>query len=151
MAEGNMFDLGSGSLNQKMWNAKIGSYLLYHEPETGKRSEEIMSNQLDGDFASFVKGLEPVFPRDRALTVLDTVKRTCIVDVGAVGVATPEGQPQLTAYGTFPPEIIMLGITYMHYGQRETGTLKGSVLMRDGLRIALSANPRSELLIFEAK
>ncbi len=113
--------LGRGSLNEKMWNARLGSYLLYYEPETGKKSAEIMASQLAGDFASFVKRLNPVFPRDRALTVLDTVKRTCFVDIGVVAMATPEGKPDPTAYGTAPIEVFLLGMIYAYYGDPRTG------------------------------
>ncbi len=116
------FRLGSRSLDEKMWNEKLGSYLLYNEPETGKISEGILANQLDGDLCSFIKGIEPVFPRDRAVTVLETVKRTCMVDMGCVTLATPEGQPNVPAVPyTHPVNMVMLGMTYAYYGDPKTG------------------------------
>ena len=66
---------GSRSMEEKLWNEKVGSYLLYHEPETGTRSESILSDQLIGQYFSYLHGLPLVFPEDRVQTVMGTIWR----------------------------------------------------------------------------
>ena len=116
------FDQGSKAMEEKMWNEKTQSYLLYNEPETGRTSDDIMSNQLDGQWANRFHGLEGVFRSDRVKKVLGTIKRTCLTEKGgAVSFADANGNPDLTGYGIFPPETYILAMTYMYEGDKETG------------------------------
>jgi hypothetical protein len=62
-----------------------------------------------------------VFRQERVKKVLKTIQKTCLVDCGVVGFATREGDPDLIGYGTFPPEINLVGMTYMYHGQKELG------------------------------
>ncbi|MBI4584810.1 MAG: hypothetical protein HY717_12415 [Planctomycetes bacterium] len=80
-----------------------------------------MANQLDGDWANFFHGLPGVFRTDRAKIVLETVKKTCLVETGAISFASREGEKELTTYGIFVPEIMILGMTYMYQGESKLG------------------------------
>jgi uncharacterized protein (DUF608 family) len=116
------FEQGSKAMEENMWNEKSQSYLLYNEPDTGKISDTIMTNQLDGQWANRFHRLEGVFRADRVKKVLATVKRSCLVENGgAVSFADADGTPQLVSYGIFPPETYILGMTFMYEGDKETG------------------------------
>ncbi|HIE30436.1 TPA: hypothetical protein EYP66_24515, partial [Candidatus Poribacteria bacterium] len=116
------FEQGSKAMEENMWNEKSQSYLLYKEPETGRVSDTIMTNQLDGQWANRFHGLEGVFRSDRVKKALATVKRTCLIENGgAVSFADADGTPQLVSYGIFPPETYILGMTFMYEGDKETG------------------------------
>ena len=116
------FNRGSTAMEEKMWNEATQSYLLYNEPETGRMSDDIMSNQLDGQWANRLHGLEGVFRSDRVRKVLAKIKQTCLVEKGgAVCFADARGNPDLTGYGIFPPETYILAMTYMYEGDKETG------------------------------
>ena len=66
-------------------------------------------------------GLPGVFPIRHAEIILETVKRTCVTDFGFAGFADREKGPQLTGYGNFYPENIIVAMTYMYHGCREFG------------------------------
>jgi hypothetical protein len=66
-------------------------------------------------------GLKPVFQTARIDAALETIKRTCLVDMGVAGFADPEKGPDLERYGTFPPEVIIVAMTYMYHGERDLG------------------------------
>jgi uncharacterized protein (DUF608 family) len=115
-------DGGSKAMEEKMWDEKTESYLHYYEPETGKISELIMANQLDGQWACRFHGVDGVFRTDKVKKALAKVRRTSLVEIGgAVSFADPDGKPQLTSYGIFPPETYMLGMTFMYEEDKETG------------------------------
>jgi len=111
---------------KRLWDQR-GYYLNYLEPETGKKSEFVFGYQLDGEWITDHHGLPGTFPEDRVQTVLETIKRTnvAVTKYGAVNYANPDGTPaQVKGYGTysyFPPEALMLAMTYMYNGQREFG------------------------------
>ena len=115
------FEKGSETLEDNNW--LDGSYLLYNKPQAGKKSDQVMSNQLDAEWANDYLGLkEDVFKVDRTKQTLETIKRTCFNDlVGAVSFASRDGSQELTTYGIFPPETLILGMTYMYKGDMETG------------------------------
>ncbi|MGD2158194.1 MAG: GH116 family glycosyl-hydrolase [Anaerolineales bacterium] len=128
---------GSRLLEENLWAGD--SYLFYFDPQAEeaefeyledvtrrvgvpqKRSDDIMSSQLDGEWANYFHGLGGVFRQERVKKVLETIQKTCLVDCGVVGFATREGDPDLIGYGTFPPEINLVGMTYMYHGQKELG------------------------------
>jgi uncharacterized protein (DUF608 family) len=114
--------MGQNSMENKMWNNATQSYFLSRDPNKDKKSEEIMANQFDGNWAMDLHGLPCVFREDRFKIALETIKRSCLVDsIGAVSFANPDGSPQMESYGIFIPEIYMLGMTYLYAGQHETG------------------------------
>ncbi|UCH36434.1 MAG: hypothetical protein JSV65_08795, partial [Armatimonadota bacterium] len=63
----------------------------------------------------------------RVRTVLDTIKRcnVAVTKYGAVNYANPDSTPaEVKGYGTysyFPPEALMLAMTYMYNGERDFG------------------------------
>jgi uncharacterized protein (DUF608 family) len=100
--------------------------------ETGKKSDIIMSYQLDGEWMAMAHGLEGVFRSDRVNTTLETIKRTCIPrsSYGApVFTKTRTGPPEKGDWnpgywgfqGVHLPATFMLGMTYMYRGQKEFG------------------------------
>lgn len=111
-------------------------YLSYYEPETNKRSDLVFGYQLDGDWMAVYHGLPPVFPKDRAQKALKKIQETCMAinRYGAANFAKPTAttaDPKEFAaaawgsgygsHGYFPPEVYMLGATYMYAGDKETG------------------------------
>jgi uncharacterized protein (DUF608 family) len=66
-------------------------------------------------------GLPAVFQRDHIGTALKTIEETCLVKTGVAGFAEPGKGPDLERYGTFPPEVNIVAMTYMYNGKRELG------------------------------
>ena len=105
-----------------LWNDETKSYAFYVYTEKDMRSDDIMSSQLDGQWMVDLHGLPRVFRKDRIQTALDTIARTCMVDMGVAGFADPAvGRPDLARYGTFPPETHIVAMTYMYNGHKELG------------------------------
>lgn len=124
------YQQGHGAMEERMW---AGSYYLnYWEPQTGRRSDLVMANQLDGQWMAATAGLKAVFDPERAKAALQTVRDTCAAATayGAVNFATSAGQPEANGggmgtgyhpYAMFPPEVVMLGATYMYAGDSDFG------------------------------
>jgi uncharacterized protein (DUF608 family) len=115
----------SESMEKRLW---AGSYYLnYLEPETEKKSDLVFGYQLDGEWVADHHGLPGTLPKDRVRTVLDTIKRcnVAVTRYGAVNYANPDGTPAgVKGYGTysyFPPEALMLAMTYMYNGDKQFG------------------------------
>jgi len=117
---------GADAMEKRLWDAR-GYYRNYEEPETGRRSELVFGYQLDGEWINAHHGLKPVLPEDRIRAVLATVKRTnvAVTRYGAVNYANADGTVAnpggYGAYSYFPPELLMLAMTYMYNGEREFG------------------------------
>jgi uncharacterized protein (DUF608 family) len=118
-------EAGTQSLETRMWNGSY--YLNFWEPETGTKSDLVFGYQLDGQWVADFHGLVAVFQRDRAKQTLDTIKRcnVALSKTGAANYAHADASPApVGGYGTysyFPPEVLMLAMTYMYAGQREFG------------------------------
>jgi uncharacterized protein (DUF608 family) len=106
---------------KNLWNDQTKSYAFYVYPAKNMRSDDIMSSQLDGQWMADLHGQPSVFRSDRITEALQTIKRTCLVDMGVAGFADPEKGPDLARYGTFPPEVNIVAMTYMYRGDRDTG------------------------------
>jgi uncharacterized protein (DUF608 family) len=106
---------------KNLWNDQTKSYAFYVYPAKNMRSDDIMSSQLDGQWMVDLHGQPAVFRDDRIKTALDTIKRTCLVDNGVAGFAEPDKGADLARYGTFPPEVNIVAMTYMYHGDREMG------------------------------
>jgi uncharacterized protein (DUF608 family) len=106
---------------KNLWNDETQSYAFYVYPPKNMRSDDIMSSQLDGEWMVDLHGRPPVFQKDRTKKALETVKRTCLVDMGLAGFAEPGKGPDLARYGTFPPEVNIVAMTYMYHGDRDVG------------------------------
>jgi len=116
---------GAGAMETKLWNN--GYYLNYYEPETGRRSDLVFGYQMDGEWIIGHHGLPDGLPKARVAATLETIKRcnVALTRYGAVNYANADGTPaQVKGYGTysfFPPEALMLAMTYMYAGEREFG------------------------------
>jgi uncharacterized protein (DUF608 family) len=104
-----------------LWNEQTKSYAFFVYPEKNMRSDDVMSSQLDGQWMVDLHDLPPVFQQDRIQAALATIASTCLVDMGLAGFAEPGKGPDLERYGTFPPEVLIVAMTYMYQGQRELG------------------------------
>ena len=121
---------GSRAMEDQMWTGSY--YLNFYEKETGKKSDDVMGYQLDGQWAAEFHGLPGPFRANRVKTTLETIKRCNIgltPDMGAVSFAQSDGSPlpaesKVAAYGQyaiFPPELLVLAMTYMYAGEKEFG------------------------------
>jgi non-lysosomal glucosylceramidase len=106
---------------EHLWNDKTQSYAFFVYPEKDMRSDDIMSSQLDGQWMVDLHGMPAIFRQDRIEATLATIADTCLVDMGVAGFAEPGKGPDLERYGTFPPEVIIVAMTYIYQGQRDLG------------------------------
>lgn len=121
---------GSRAMEEEMW---AGSYYLnYYEKETGKRSDDVMGYQLDGEWAARYHGLPGVFRPERVLAALETIRQCNIAlvpEIGAANFVRPDGSPlpatsKVAVYGRyamFSPEMVVLAMTYLYAGKQEFG------------------------------
>ena len=124
------FDEGSRAMEGEMW---AGSYYLnYWDPQAGKKSDDVMGYQLDGEWTARWHGLPGVFRKDRVGAVLETIHRCNVAltpDIGAANFARPDGKPlptesKVAFYGQFTmftPEVLLLAYTYIQSGKRDLG------------------------------
>jgi uncharacterized protein (DUF608 family) len=121
---------GTRAMEEEMWADSY--YLNYFERETGKRSEDVMAYQLDGEWAARYHGLPGVFRDRRVQIALETIARRNVAltpEVGAANFARPDGGPLPAGsgvayygqYAMFPPELLVLAMTYIYSGEREFG------------------------------
>jgi uncharacterized protein (DUF608 family) len=122
---------GQATLDNKMWTGNY--YLTLWNEKTGKKSDLIFAYQLDGEWMAKHHGLPGVFRPERAMTTLATIKQNNVppTKYGAVNFVDPRGkafQPgdfpfaaTYAPYDIFPTELMMLGMTYMYYDEKELG------------------------------
>ena len=119
---GQWIALASNLTEENLWNEETKSYDFFRYPAKDMHSTDIMSSQLDGQWMADLHGLPAVFRRDRIKTALKTIEKTCLVEIGGMaGFAEPGKGPDLARYGTFPPEVNIVAMTYMYNGQRDLG------------------------------
>jgi hypothetical protein len=98
------------------------NYLLYHEPETGKRSGVVASFQLDGDWIAAAHGVPPAFDAGRSRTALATLKETVGKRGALLFTRIDDFDPGYwSAQGIFVPLSLTLAMTYMYVGDRAWG------------------------------
>ncbi len=123
---GEWISAGQEAMEKRLWDER-GYYLNFLEPDTGRRSDLVFGYQLDGEWILDQHGLAPALPEARIHTVLATIKRTnvAVTKYGAVNYANPDGTVAdpggYGSYSYFPPELLMLAMTYMYAGEREFG------------------------------
>ena len=121
---------GTRAMEDDMWTGS--HYLNFWEKETGKKSDDVMGYQLDGEWTAQYHGLPGVFRPDRIRTTLKTIRRCNIgltPDCGAANFARPDGKPlpgdsPVARYGRlvmFPPEVMVLAMTYIYAGEKDFG------------------------------
>jgi uncharacterized protein (DUF608 family) len=114
------------AMEARLWDER-GFYLNYLEPETERRSDLVFGYQLDGEWVISHHGLSSALPADRISAVLETVRRcnAAVTKHGAVNYANADGSVAnpggYGAYSYFPPELLMLAMTYVYHGDREFG------------------------------
>jgi uncharacterized protein (DUF608 family) len=117
---------GADVLENKLWNGKY--YLNFNDPDNKVKSDLVFGYQLDGQWICDAHGVPGVFPKNRVETTLRTLRDTncSLSQSGATNYANPDGTLAKVggygAYGYFPPELMMLAMTYMYEGQPEFGT-----------------------------
>ena len=115
-----MHELGTKALEEKLWNEKVGSYLLFNDTRKGHRSDTILSDHMIGECLASLHGLAPVFPAHRARTVLETLWRlnVAMTPVGIRVAVRPDGSSDdesgytgagvIPAYSTLVPAMNMI-------------------------------------------
>lgn len=139
-------DIGQDAMENKMWTDAVGGYYLnFWEPETNKKSDDIMAYALDGEWAAQFHGLAGVFNARRVEKMLQTIRKFNVKltpDIGAANFCRPDGSPlskkneaedeninqetkadvaHYGAYTMFSAEVVVLGMTYMLSGERDFG------------------------------
>jgi len=118
-------EAGATALEEHLWAEDY--YLNYNEPETGEKSDLVFGYQLDGQWIADWHGVPGVFPEDRVVRTLETIRKfnCALSESGATNYANPDGTPaEVGGYGTysyFPPELFMLASTFMYEGRKEFG------------------------------
>lgn len=116
---------GSRAMESGLWAGNY--YRPCLDPETGASSDLIFGYQLDGEWLARFHGLEGVFERERVAATLETIWKAnvALTRHGAVNYASPDGRlADVGGYGPysmFPPEVLMLAMTYMYAGQLGRG------------------------------
>ncbi len=118
-------EAGRKVLEEKLWNGTY--YLNFFDPDEDLRSDMIFGYQLDGEWICDAHGIEGVFPKQRIDTTLETIRQAnCqLSQSGATNYANADGSAAKVGgygtYGYFPPELMMLAMTYMYEGEQEFG------------------------------
>ena len=121
---------GTRAMEEDMWAGNY--YLNFYEKETGRKSDDVMGYQLDGEWTARFHGLPGVFKTDRVKTTLETIKRCNIrltPNMGAANFVHPDGSPldskspvaHYGVYSMFSAEVVVLAMTYIQSGQKEFG------------------------------
>ena len=118
-------EAGSDVLENTLWNGRY--YLNFSDPETDSVSDLIFGYQLDGEWICDAHGVPGVFPKGKIDTTLKTIRHAnCkLSQSGATNYANPDGTAAKVGgygtYGYFPPELMMLAMTYMYEDEQEFG------------------------------
>jgi len=121
---------GARAMEEEMWTGSY--YLNFYEKKTGKKSDDVMAYQLDGQWTSHFHGVGEAFPAKRVKTTLETIKRCNIAltpEVGAANFTRPDGSPlpqddkvaEYGRYGMFSAELLLLAMVYIYSGEKEFG------------------------------
>ncbi len=122
---------GRKTLDEKTWTGSY--YLNFLDEKAGKRSDLIFSCQLDGQWMAEHHGLPGVFRPDRVAATLQTIEKYNVPPTryGAIDFAKPDGtllrpgefplEENYMPHDFFPPELMMLAMTYMYHGRKDFG------------------------------
>jgi len=121
---------GQKSMEEKMWAGRY--YLNFHNEKTGNKSDYIFGYQLDGEWIARFHSLPPVFDPERVTITLETIEKNNVrlSKYGAANYVTPEGElayegggigVEYNANDFFPPELLMLAMTFMQDGKQKEG------------------------------
>jgi len=127
------YEQGIASL-EKAW--RDDHYAAAYEPESGIEIDNIFSVALDGQWQAKLAGADPVFPQDRAKSMLRRISETCVEmsPIGALHQVTASGEmtggakePGKEGRWSYPSEEIYpcspfhVGMAYMAEGDNEMG------------------------------
>ncbi len=116
---------GDDVLENKLWNGTY--YLNFNDVDNNVKSDLIFGYQLDGEWIVDAHGVPGIFPKDKINITLETIRKAncALSQTGAANYANPDGSAaKVGGYGTFgyfPPELMMLAMTYMYEGQKDFG------------------------------
>ncbi len=116
---------GEEALEKYLWNGTY--YLNFNDVDNKVKSDLIFGYQLDGEWITDTHGVPGVFPKDKVGITLQTIRKTnCVLSqTGATNYANADGtSAKVGGYGTysyFPPELMMLAMTYIYEGDKEFG------------------------------
>lgn len=116
---------GTKVVEEKGWNGDC--YLTCIDSESGNVLDNVFSYQLDAQWVADAHGVSPVFDRERARITLGTINRcnVALSKTGATNYAMRDGSPAAVKgygpYAYFPPELLMLAMTYIYAGERDFG------------------------------
>ncbi len=119
------FKAGSDAIDEHLWTGSY--YQVINKLETDETSDLVFGYQLDGQWIAQFHGVGDVLPKDRVRTTLDTIGRCNVAQSGhgAVNYSQPDAKPAKIggygAYSYFPPEVLMLAMTYMYDGDKAFG------------------------------
>ena len=123
---------GQKSMEEKLWTDNGNYYLNFYNEKTGNKSDYIFGYQLDGEWIARFHGLDSVFDPERVTKVLNTIEKhnVRLSKFGAANYVTPDGELAYAGGGLgvdynandfFPPELLMLAMTFMQDGKKEFG------------------------------
>ncbi len=115
------YEQGSKVMEEQAWAGEY--YMLFNEPETGKKSDVILAYQLDGEWMARFHGLKGVFRPDHLEATMATLKKI-VADHGAIVFTSKEKDfdpGYWTLAGVFVPGTLMLAMTYMYEGEVDYG------------------------------
>ncbi|MBI2843258.1 MAG: hypothetical protein HYX78_07635 [Armatimonadetes bacterium] len=95
---------GSRSLEERLWNEPVGSYFLYNDSVTGKKSDTVACDQLIGDLFANLHSLPRILPERRVIRVMSTLERLnyAATKYGIRLACRPDGSEDTTpGYATF--------------------------------------------------
>ncbi|MBI2842882.1 MAG: hypothetical protein HYX78_05735 [Armatimonadetes bacterium] len=122
---------GMRSLERKMWNESVGSYLLYYDETTGKKWDSVVCDQLAGDMYAYLHSLPRILAPDRVERILSTLERLNVAATpfGIRLACRPDGSEDracgystsiIPSYSTMAVAIAMLRSSNTHF--RKLGT-----------------------------
>ncbi|MBI2842079.1 MAG: hypothetical protein HYX78_01625 [Armatimonadetes bacterium] len=69
------FDKASQSVQQRLWNPEVGSYLLYNDTSNGIKSDTVLCDQLIGELWARLHGFSGVLRSENVAKVMATLER----------------------------------------------------------------------------
>jgi len=121
------FDRGVKAFDEKLWTGEY--YRLYNEPETGRKSDTVLANQLWGQILVKIAGLPDIFPKEKVKSVISTIRRLNYAatrwgvknSIRPDGSDDPEGASSSVGTGIWPCLNILLAVNTVYVGEREFG------------------------------
>ena len=144
------FKKACDQLEKKLWGGK--SYLLYHDTQTGAKSDTVLANQLVGHLLARVHNLPSPFPPERVRKTLATIRRLHLrkSKYGLYNALRSDGGIDRTGtrHSThmFPGEAILVAATLAYEGHRkEAMHLAGNVMHNLVIRQGRAWDPPNEI------